>query len=116
MDEMLPEALKCNISYKEFFHMTPSEIYKTEKAFWENKKQEHELMEQSAWLNGYYVLAAIGTAFSKKHAEYPENPAKERELRRTDFTEEEKNKYVGILFGQLEAMQKAFESNHPKDR
>lgn len=113
---MLPEALKCNISYKEFLRMTPAEIYETEKAFWERKKQEYELMEQSAWMNGYYVLAAIGTAFSKKHAEYPDNPAKERELRRTDFTEEEKNKYVGILFGQLEAMQKSFESNHPKDK
>lgn len=57
---------------------------------------------------GLYNHAAIASCFSKK-TKYPENPSKTRELKRTDFTEEEKENYVNILFGQLDTMKKSFE-------
>lgn len=82
-----------------------------EKAYHENKKQERDLAEQIAWLTGNYNLASIGVAFSKKKIKYPENPAVIREKNRTDFTEEEKQKYIELFFGQLETMKTNFEGN-----
>lgn len=72
------------------------------------------MIEQLAWMNGQYVLAAIGVAFSKKHREYPPNPVSERELRKKEYTEEEKEKYTGLLIKQLQTMQQNFEMNHEK--
>lgn len=71
-----------------------------------------EFEEQIAWLTGNYNLASIGVAFSKKSLKYPENPAVIREKNRTDFSEAEKEKYVKMLFGQLDTMKKSFESTH----
>ena len=108
----MPQALKCGISYQDFWRLTPNAILEIEKAYFEGKKQERDLLEQIAWLNGNYNLASIGVAFSRKKLKYPENPAVIREKNRTDFTEEEKEKYVKAFFGQLDNMQKAFEKNH----
>lgn len=112
MDEILPESLKCGITYKEFWHLTPDVVLKIHKAEHEKRKREIEDIEQHAWLTGQYVLAAIGVSFSKKKKKYPENPAVVREKNRTDFTEEEKMKYVETLFGQLDTMKNNFERNH----
>lgn len=114
MDEILPESLKCGIPYKEFWHLTPDVVLKIHKAEHEKRKREIEDIEQHAWLTGQYVLAAIGVSFSKKKIKYPENPAVIREKNRTDFTEEEKKKYVELLFGQLGTMKDNFERNHKK--
>lgn len=111
----MPQALKCQISYQDFWHLTPSAILNIEKAYYENKKQERDLMEQIAWLNGNYNLASIGVAFSKKKLKYPENPAIVREKKRTDFTEEEKQRYIKAFFGQLDNMKKNFEICHNKN-
>ena len=73
-----------------------------------------DLIEQHAWLTGQYVLAAIGVSFSKKKIKYPENPAVIREKKRTDFTEEEKERYIKMLFGELDTMKNNFERNHKK--
>ncbi len=83
-----------------------------EKAYHERQKQKMEFEEQIAWLTGNYNLASIGVAFSKKSLKYPENPAVIREKNRTDFSEAEKEKYVKMLFGQLDTMKKSFESTH----
>lgn len=94
--------------------MTPQAVWEIEKAHYENRKQERDLMEQIAWLNGNYNLASIGVAFSKKKLNYPENPMVVREKKRTDFTEEEKQKYIKAFFGQLDNMKKNFEISHSK--
>ncbi len=106
--------MKCGIPYREFWHLTPAAIYQIQKAYIDEKKREMDLIEQHAWLTGQYVLAAIGVSFSKKKIKYPENPAVIREKNRTDFTEEEKKKYVELLFGQLGTMKDNFERNHKK--
>ena len=87
-------------------------MLKIQKAEHEKRKREIDNIEQHAWLTGQYVLAAIGVSFSKKKKKYPENPAVAREKNRTDFTEEEKMKYVETLFGQLDTMKNNFERNH----
>ena len=109
----MPQALQCGIPYREFFHLTPAAIVEIEKAYQNRVKREIEMIEQQAWLTGQFVMAAIGASFSKKN-KYPENPAVVREKNRTDITEEEKEKYVKMLFGQLDTMQKNFELNHKK--
>ena len=103
-------ALKCGISYRDFWRMTPAAISSIEKAYVQNLKEKRDYDEQLAWLNGQYVRVAIISAFDKK-VKYPMNPIEERELKRTDFTDEEKEKYVNSLFGYLEDMQSAFEAS-----
>lgn len=99
------------MSYKEVMHSTPAAIQLFLTAYAERRKEEMELREQTAWLNGVYVLRAIGAAFDKK-SRYPDNPIVEKEKRRTDFTDEEKERYAKILFGQLNVMKENFEMNH----
>ena len=41
-------------------------------------------MDTTAWLNGQYVLMAIGVAFSKRSSKYPDKPNSQR-----DFKQEE---------------------------
>lgn len=105
--------MKCGIPYREFWHLTPAAIYQIQKAYIDEKKREMDLIEQHAWLTGQYVLAAIGVAFSKKK-KYPDSPIEIREKNRTDFTEAEKQKYVEMLFGQLDTMKNNFERNYKK--
>ena len=93
--------------------MTPAAISEIEKAYIDRIKDKREHDEQMAWLNGQYVRAAIISAFDKK-VKYPKNPIEEKELKRTDFTDDEKEKYVNMLFGNLEEMQNAFEANQKK--
>ena len=106
--------MKCGIPYREFWHLTPAAIYQIQKAYIDEKKREMDLIEQHAWLTGQYVIAAIGVSFSKKKIKYPENPAVIREKNRTDFTEEEKERYIKMLFGELDTMKNNFERNHKK--
>lgn len=108
----MPRALKCGFSYKEFMHSTPSVIQMTLTAYGERKKEEIEFQEQIAWLNGRYVLQAIGAALNGKKCKYPENPAVEREKKRTDFTEEEKRKYSQMWLERLNTMKENYEMNH----
>lgn len=73
--------------------MTPAAISEIEKAYIERIKDKREYDEQIAWLNRQYVRAAIISAFVKK-VKYPKNPIEERELKRTDFTDDEKEQSI----------------------
>lgn len=105
----MPLALKCGISYREFWRLTPAAISAIEKAYVDGLKEKRDYEEQMIWLSGQYNMLAIGASMSKK-IKYPNNPVQEREMKRTDFTEQEKEKYVNSLFGYLEEMQNAFEA------
>ena len=59
-------------------HSTPKTIKLYIKEFWENKEREIEWMQWHSWQTGQYVLAAIGTAFSKR-CKYPPNPIAKKE-------------------------------------
>lgn len=67
----LPIAARCGIGYSEFWNMTPRalSVYKKQQ---EDREREVAVMQDiSAWMNGFYVLKAIGCVLSKK-ASYPE--------------------------------------------
>lgn len=56
----------CGISYEDAWDATPHELTVAVSSW-------HKGRLVSAWLDGQYVMAAIGCAFSKS-AKYPENP------------------------------------------
>ena len=58
--------------------MTLNSVYRKLEAYTERRKEEIELMEHQSWLNGYFVMYAIASNFSKK-VKYPKNPIKEEQ-------------------------------------
>lgn len=52
--------------------MTPADIYEHINAFMDNRRDKIQQLEYAAWLNGVYVVRAIGCTFGNKN--YPENP------------------------------------------
>lgn len=44
-----------------------------QEAYLQKKREEFEQIETMAWLNGRYVMSAVGACFSK-NAKYPELP------------------------------------------
>jgi len=84
----------------------------------------HELKEEMedmhSWLTGLYVHEAVSVIVSNfaskkgaKPKEYRNKPlmADYRESHR-ELSEEEKQAQIAILFGNLDAMQRAFEQTH----
>ena len=55
--------------------MTPKEIKMQIDVYIETKEEEYKAKEHECWLNGMYVLHALGAAFTKK--DYPKDPLKE---------------------------------------
>lgn len=83
-------------------------------------QQQREIHDEEMWLNGFYTLEALnvvlGNFFAPKGAktkEYRDKPilTEMREKNRV-LTEEEKQEQINILFGNLEIMQRNFESAH----
>lgn len=111
---MLPQAVKCGIKPKEFFHLTPNEIYLHIQSFKEHVEERAREIEYAAWLNGSYVVAAIGTSFCK-NISYPENPLSvrsqsiEEKAKKSGKTESELQQE--LLYMQLRVMQANFQLN-----
>lgn len=58
---------------QQYMHSTPKDVRMHIEIYTEKLKYESQVVEYSAWLNGLYVLRAIGNAFSKK-SKYPKKP------------------------------------------
>ncbi|MCB7336326.1 hypothetical protein LI010_19925 [Enterocloster aldenensis] len=52
--------------------MTPADVREQIKAYMDNRRDSIQQLEYAAWLNGIYVVRAIGCTFGNK--KYPENP------------------------------------------
>lgn len=115
-EDLLPIAMECGIGYKDFFKMTPKAITYTIDGFSKRRKNAWEKAEYESWLTGYYVLRAIGCAFSKKN-QYPKNPMQEETIVVEDMelTEDEKQMYTEKLFDKLIGMMEKHE-NHKTSR
>lgn len=74
--------------------MTPKEIKMQIDVYIEEKEEEYKAKEHECWLNGLYVLFALGAAFTKK--DYPKDPLKEEKDGKTK-EEKEKTKKKQIL-------------------
>lgn len=82
---MLPLAVKCGLSEKEYLHMTPRAVRTHIEGFYNRRKNEWEKEEYNSWLSGYFNMYAIGANMSKK-VKYPDNPLnKEKAI--TDISE-----------------------------
>lgn len=73
MEELLPVAIECGLSEKDFLDMTLREVRMYIDGFWKRIKKEWERSEYQSWLTAYYVTYSIGTNFSKK-IKFPNNP------------------------------------------
>lgn len=93
------------MSYDAFMQSTPKVIKLTIDAYWENQKKSWEKIEYQSWLNGYYVMNAVGANFSRR-VKYPENPLKKEAVVVEDMelSEEEKTYYTEKLFERLQRM------------
>lgn len=97
--ELIPRAVMCGLSYEDAWDATPVEISLVVESWYKARTV-------SAWLDGQYVLAAIGCSFSKS-GRYPDNPLDAIEnMVDPDMvlTEEEEEYYRKLLMGNLGRM------------
>ena len=74
--------------------MTPKEIKMQIDVYIETKEEEYREKEHECWLNGMYVLQALGAAFTKKN--YPKDPLEEEKDGKTK-EERKQNKKKQML-------------------
>lgn len=79
----LPAAIRYGISYETFWSLNPRIMDIYQKAYIQKKKEEFEQIETMAWLNGRYVMSAVGACFSK-NAKYPELPQRNNNSEKTE--------------------------------
>lgn len=83
----LPQALAMGVGYDTFWSLNPLLLQPFYDAFKTKTELQFETNNVAAWLNGMYVLSALGASFGKKS--YPEKPFN---LNLTTTPEEEKTK------------------------
>lgn len=83
----LPQALAMGVGYDTFWSLNPLLLQPFYDAFKTKTDCQFEMNNVSAWLNGMYVLRALGASFGNTH--YPEKPI---ELNLTTKPEEQKTK------------------------
>lgn len=85
--DLLPYAIEYGMSVKEFWEEDPDLFWAYRFSYVNKKKQEQEIFNIQAWLQGAYfyeaVAVALSNAFSKKKIEYRSKPF--------DFKEENKD-------------------------
>ena len=79
-DLYLPKALLYGCSYELFWKLNPKKLEAFAKAYEEKIELLNTCMDTAAWLNGMYVLNAIGAAFGKHSNKYPEKPNTQRDF------------------------------------
>ena len=105
LEELLPMAEECGITYQEFMHMTPLAIRLQIEGFWKRRKNDWEKAEYQSWLTGYFTMNAVGTNISKK-VKYPDNPLNKQEMivDISDMDEEEITKVHEDFLEKLDLM------------
>lgn len=68
----LPQALAMGVEYDTFWSLNPFLLQPFYDAFKVKTDCTFEMNNVAAWLNGVYVLRALGASFGKKN--YPEKP------------------------------------------
>lgn len=74
----MPFALKIGVPYDVFWHLNPRTLQPFIMAYEQKQKDDMERLDYSAWLNGLYVMRAVGAAFSDK-VKYFEKPLSNQE-------------------------------------
>lgn len=95
--------------------MTPNTIKMEIEAYWKRQKSALEIVEYQSWLNGLYVMNAVGACFNKKN-KYPDNPMKKQQVIEEDIqlTEEQKDYYCDQFVKRLQRMERRFNKSKEK--
>lgn len=102
-------ALDIGLTEEYFYTLNPKRLIRLVKAY---RKREQEEKNLQAYLNGIYVMYAVGSCLSKK-VEYPHKPLDFGQTE--EMSEEEKIAKTKLLFAQLEVMGSNFNRTHKKD-
>ena len=86
----LPAAIRYGIPYETFWKLNPRIMSIYQDAYNKRLQEKYEDLDYAAWLNGMYVMNAIGSAFNK-NSKYPEAPISKSKEQKT-LTPEEKFK------------------------
>lgn len=68
----MPEAIKCGVPFDIFWKLNPKKFKRYSTFFIENYRHQQKEIDLRGWINGEYVMAAIGGAF--KPNSYPKKP------------------------------------------
>ena len=100
----------------------PVELKPYEEAYKLKSEISQKIDDRNMWLMGGYVNIALLSALdkvlngTKATIEYPKEPFgydnHEQKIEEKELTQEEKDKYIDQLFGNLHLMQANFELNH----
>lgn len=71
------------IPYRDFWGMTLKHLEIHQEVYSENMEAQELIRDQQAWLNGQYVMMAIGAALDKKNR-YPNEPMLMKKHSETD--------------------------------
>lgn len=76
--DLLPMAITYGMSVKEFWEDNPDLFWAYRFSYYEKIKNEQEMFNYNAWLQGAYFYDAISIAlsngFGKAHLKYPDKP------------------------------------------
>jgi hypothetical protein len=100
-------ALKEPIPYELFWKLNPKKLEPFFEADKIRYKQEQEMLNLTAWLNGLYVTHAIGACFSK-NSKYPPQPIDM--AGKNKFTLKQKAELWALY------MNEDYYSKHPEER
>ena len=100
----------------DYFHSTPADVdlFIDEKS--KERKEQSELHDYLAWLNGVYVMKAVAAVLNGRKSRYPKEPLSQSKsdviVATEDMSEEQKAVLTDQLFANLEEMQHQFELTH----
>lgn len=98
-------AITYGMSVKEFWEDNPDLFWAYRFSYYEKLKNEQEMFNHNAWLQGAYFYDAISIAlsngFGKGHLKYPDKPFGVTES--TEQTEEQKKKEVEMQVADIRA-------------
>lgn len=90
MSVWLPAAIRYDIPYETFWKLNPRIMSMYQDSYIAKVKEQMQMLNYAAWLQGQYNMASIGAVMSK-HGKYPKKPF-EFEKKETDLSGEEKFK------------------------
>lgn len=111
-------AIRYGIPIDVFWKLNPRYMELYRDAYEDKQKEQIEMIEYQAWVNGIYIKCSVASALDSNN-KYPEKPfgifeGEEDSSENEELTEEQKVQAQKELLMKLQIMQCNFESTHPK--
>ena len=109
--------MRIGVPYETFWSLSPYEFEVVFDGYIEQQKH----INYMNWINGGYTLSALISVLSGMFnknggVEYRKEPIQIYKEKKKELTEEEKRKEQEKILLALQAMQVAYEANHPKKK